>query len=308
MAVTSYALAQTVVRPALWNRKRRGYLIAFIFVLPALINFAVFRYFPIISAFWVSLWDYSLLGGFREFLALDNYARALNDSIFWDSMRVTVVFSILKVPAQVILALALAMLVQREIRGMGIVRSAIFTPVVTSMMVIAIVWSMMYHVQQGLINSMLATVGLPRVNFLSDPNNALSAITAMTIWKDLGFSMIILLAGMKGIPEEFYEVAKIDGANRWTMFWHITLPLLKRVLLFVVVTQTISAFQVFTPVYAMTKGGPQDATKVIVYYIYQLAFSFQEMGYASAISIIVLGVILVVSLVLMRLLRSDVEY
>ena len=131
---------------------------------------------------------------------------------------------------------------------------------------------------------------------------------AMTIWKDVGFSMIILVAGLQGIPQEFYEAAVVDGANRWQLFWRITLPLLRRTLLFVVVTQTIFSFQVFVPVYQMTKGGPLDSTKVIVFYIYQQGFLFQDMGYASAISMIVLVLILIVSVIQMRVLRSEVEY
>ncbi|MGQ0572354.1 MAG: carbohydrate ABC transporter permease [Armatimonadota bacterium] len=308
MATT--AATATTVRPLLSpaQRRRREYLGALLFVLPALINFAVFRYFPIVSAFWVSLWDYSLLGGFGDFLGLQQYTRALEDPIFWKSMRVTVLFVLLKVPFQVMLALGLALVTQREVRGMGVVRSAIFTPVVSSIIVVSIVWAMMYHAQQGLINSMLATIGLPRQRFLSDPALALPAMTLMTIWKDVGFSMIIVLAGLKGISSEYYEAAAIDGADRLQQFWYITLPLLKRVMLFVVVTQTIQAFQVFAPAYAMTRGGPQDATKVIVYYIYQHAFAFQEMGYASALSIIVLFIILAVSLGQMRVLRSNVEH
>ena len=304
---TTTATAITV-RPTLSpaQRRRREYLGALLFVLPALINFAVFRYFPIVRAFWVSLWDYSLLGGFGGFRGLEQYTRALQDPIFWLSMRVTVLFVLLKVPLQVVLALGLALVTQREVRGMGVVRSAIFTPVVSSMIVVSIVWAMMYHSQQGLINSMLASFGLPRQRFLSDPTLALPAITLMTIWKEVGFSMIIFLAGLKGIASEYYEAAAMDGANRLQNLWYITLPLLKRVMMFVVVTQTIQSFQVFAPVYAMTRGGPQDATKVIVYYIYQHAFAFQDMGYASTLSIMVLFVILAVSLVQMRVLRSDV--
>jgi ABC-type sugar transport system permease subunit len=306
MTSPSVALPRATLSAA--SRKRRHYLIAFIFVAPALLNFVVFRYFPIVSAVWVSLWDYSLLGGFGDFRGFDNYLQAFGDDVFLNSMLVTGIYAVVKVPLQILFALALALLVQRESRLMGVVRSAIFTPVVTSMMVVAIVWAMMLHSQTGLVNGMFSTFGLPRLGFLSDPNLALGTVIFVTIWKDVGFSMIILLAGMKGIPDMYYEAAVIDGANRWQMFWQITIPLLMRVMLFVVVTQTVNAFQVFIPVYAMTRGGPQDATKVVNYLIYQQAFTYQNMGYASTMSVIVLAVILVVSLVLMRVLRSDVEY
>ncbi len=290
------------------QRRTRNYLIAFLFILPALINFTVFRYLPILAAMQASLWQYSLLGGFGDFVGLQHYVNMLDDPLFWKSLQVTGTFVILKVPIQIVLSLALAILLQGEKWVAGFVRSAIFTPVVTSIMVISILWSMMYHSQLGLINSMLSGFGISRQAFLSDPNRALPAVTLMMIWKDMGFSMIILMAGLKGIPDTYYEAAIVDGANRWQAFWHITLPLLQRVLMFVVVTQTIFSFQVFVPVYTMTRGGPIDATKVIVYYIYQYGFLFQDMGYASALSMVTLALLLVVSVIQMRLFRTEVEY
>ena len=157
---------------------------------------------------------------------------------------------------------------------------------------------------------MLSIVGIPRQAFLSDPSRALPAITLTMIWKELGFSMIIIMAGLKGIPTEYREAAIVDGAKAWQIFLHITLPLLKRVIMFVVVTQTVFSFQVFVPILVMTSppGGPLDSTKAIVFYIYQFGFRFQDMGYASALSIVTLFVLLVVSVIQMRVLRSDVEY
>jgi multiple sugar transport system permease protein len=292
----------------IWRRRTRNYLIAFLFILPALINFAVFRYLPILAAFRASLWQYSLLGGYGKFIALQHYLNMLDDSIFWKSLQVTATFVLLKVPIQVALSLARAMFLQREKWAAGVVRSAVFTPVVTSILVVSVLWSMMYHSQLGLINSILSNFGIPRQAFLSDPDRALPAITAMMIWKEVGFSMIILMAGLKGIPDMYREAAIVDGARGWQIFWHITLPLLRRVLMFVIVTQTIFSFQVFVPVYSMTRGGPIDSTKVIVYYIYQYGFLFQDMGYASALSMVTLVILLVVSVIQMRVFRSEVEY
>jgi len=281
---------------------------AFLFVLPALVNFLVFRYLPILAALQASLWQYSLLGGYRDFNGITHYLNMIHDTYFWKSLWVTFLFVVLKVPIQVILSLLLAIFLQKEKWVTSFVRSAVFTPVVTSVVVVSIVWSMMYHSQLGLINSMLSVVGIPRQAFLSNANRALPAITVMMIWKELGFSLIILMAGLKGIPTDYREAAIVDGAKAWQIFWHITLPLLKRVIMFVVVTQTVFSFQVFVPVYVMTKGGPLDATKVIVYYIYQFGFLFQDMGYASALSIVTLVILLVVSVIQMRIFRSDVEY
>ncbi|MBV7327199.1 sugar ABC transporter permease [Chloroflexi bacterium TSY] len=250
-------------------RKRRNYFFAFLFILPALINFAVFRYLPILAAGQASLWQYSLLGGYGDFKGLEHYAFMLEDTFFWNSIWVTFKFTLLKVPLQVFLSLLLAVFLTREDFFTSMVRSAIFTPVVTSIIVVSILWSMMYHSQLGLINSLLSAVGIAPMAFLSDANRALPALTAMMIWKEVGFSMIIIMAGLKGIPHVYHEAAIVDGATRFQRFWRITLPLLRRVLMFVVVTQTIFSFQVFVPVYAMTKGGPLESTKVIVYYIYQ---------------------------------------
>lgn len=285
--------------------KRRNLFLAFLFVLPALINFTIFRYLPILAAGRASLYNYSLLGGYRGFIGLDHYARVLEDPTFWKSLTVTAQFVVMKVPIEIALALALALFLQRESIGTGIVRSAIMAPLVTSIIVVSIIWAMMYHSEQGLFQSILNAVGIPKQTFLSNENRALPAVTVMMIWKDVGFSMIILMAGLKGIPNTFYEAALVDGANRWQAFRNVTVPLLKPVLMFLVVSQTIFSFQIFVPVYQMTRGGPLDSTKAIVFYIYQQGFLFQDMGYASALSMVTLAILLVVSIGQMRLLRAD---
>lgn len=291
-----------------WNSKNRNYAIAFLFVLPALINFAIFRYLPILAAMRASLWQYSLLGGYGDFNGIAHYVNMWNDPIFWKSMKATVLFALMKVPIQVLLSLVLAVFLSREDRITGLVRGAVFIPVVTSVVVVSILWSMMYHSQLGLINSFLSLLGVPPQTFLTNVNRALPSVTAMMVWKEVGFSMIILMAGLKGIPDIYREAAIVDGATPIQIFFRITLPLLRRVIMFVIVTQTIFSFQVFVPVYTMTRGGPLDSTKVIVYYIYQNGFLFADMGYASAMSIVTLVLLLVVSAIQMRLFSSDVEY
>ncbi|MBA3947063.1 MAG: sugar ABC transporter permease [Herpetosiphonaceae bacterium] len=289
----------------LMSQRRRRMIIAFLFILPALINFTLFRYLPIIASFRTSLYQYSLLGGYGSFIGFEHYTRLIHDPVFWKSLGVTTRFVIYKVPIQIVLSLGLAMLVQRETFGAGVVRSAILTPMVTSIIILSILWAMMYHSQLGLIQSILGIFGIPHLSILSNPNRALIGITIMMIWKDLGFSMIILLAGLKGIPGEYYDAALVDGANKWQAFTQITVPLLKPVLMFVIVTQTVFSFQVFVPVYQMTKGGPLDSTKAIVYYIYQQGFSYQDMGYASALAMVTLAILLVISYFQMRFLRAE---
>jgi ABC-type sugar transport system permease subunit len=287
--------------------RRRQLIVAFLFVLPALINFAIFRYIPIYSAFVASLYKYSLLGGYGDFVGAENYTRMLSDPVFWRSLRATGLFVLYKVPLQIVLSLGLALLLQRQSVGTAIVRSAIMTPMVTSIIIVTIIWAMMYQPDQGLFQSVLGTFGLPRTEFLTSQTRALPAVAFMMIWHDIGFSFIIFVAGLKSIPEMYYEAAIVDGANRWQLLRHITLPLLRPIMMFVIVTQTIFSFQVFVPIFQMTKGGPLDSTKVIVYYIYQTGFLFQDMGYASAISIVTLVILLVVSWLQMRLLRASAD-
>jgi multiple sugar transport system permease protein len=296
---------QSTAMGRIFNWRNRQLLIAFLFILPAIINFTVFRYIPIAASIRASFYEYSLLRGLRDFVGFDHYIRMMSDDTFWKSLQVTSLFVIYKVPIQIVLSLALAVLLQRETFGTGIVRSAILTPMVTSVIVASILWAMMYHSQQGLIQSFLGIFGIPRQSFLSDADRALPAVTVMMIWKDLGFSFIILLAGLKAIPATYYEAALVDGANAWEAFRRITIPLLMPVLMFVAVTQAVFSFQVFVPVYQMTQGGPLDSTKVLVYYIYQQGFRFQDMGYASALSVVALIIMIVISYLLMRWLRPQ---
>lgn len=306
MAVVT--VAKSTMGPRFVSLKQRQYLIAFLFVAPALLNFAIFRYIPIFMAGQASLYDYSLLGGFGDFVGFKNYIRAMEDDLFWSSMWVSFQYALMKVPAQVVLSLLLAMFVSRDVRGMSAIRTIIFFPVVTSLVVGAMLWSMMYNKDLGLIQSMMSAFGLRHNGFLSNPDAALSSIVAMMVWKEVGFSMIIFVAGLKGIPDLYYEAARIDGASSLQRFWYITLPLLKPVTLFIVVTQTISAMQVFVPIFVMTQGGPFFATNAIVYYIYQNGFAYNDMGYASALSFFVLALLVAVSYLQFKLLKGQAEY
>ncbi|MFT5194177.1 MAG: multiple sugar transport system permease protein [Cellvibrionaceae bacterium] len=285
--------------------RRRNYMLAFLFVLPALINFTLFRYYPIASAAQSSLYNYSLLGGYKGFVGADHYIRMMSDAAFWNSLQVTLIYVLIKIPIQVGLALALALFLMKNTMGSAVVRSAIMAPMVTSIIVVSIIWALMYHSEQGLFQSILVSVGLPKMRFISHESRALPALTAMMIWKDVGFSMIILMAGLKGIPHVYYEAAVVDGANSWQRFWNVTIPLLRPVMMFVLVTQIAFSFQMFAPVFQMTKGGPLESTNVIVHYIYQQGFLFQDMGYASALSMVTLVILLVISFGQMKLMNTD---
>jgi ABC-type sugar transport system permease subunit len=290
-----------------WQKYRsRNYLIALLFALPALINFAIFRYYPMIWAARTSFWDYSLLAGYREMVGIGNYVQAfLSDPIFLSSLRTTFVFALFYVPIQVLLALGLAVFANQNRPGVGPLRAIIFIPVVTSFVVVSIIWGMILNQDVGLLNGFLQTLGFPRFSFIRSTTLALPSIIAISIWKNVGYSVIVLVAGLKSIPSMYYEAAIVDGANNWQQFRNITIPLLKRQVMFVTVWATLGAFQVFIPVYSLTQGGPSRTTNVIVYYIYKKAFVFNEMGYASALSIILLVILLLVSVAQMRLLRGE---
>jgi len=293
------------VGASLKQRKIKQYLISFLFVLPALINFLIFRYYPIIWSARASFWRYSLLGGFQGFVGWDNFIRLFHDPYFWQSMGVTVKYFVMYVPSVVLLALALAVFSNQKKPGMEAIRALIFIPVVTSFVVVSIIWGMLLNKDVGLVNGVLQTFGLPRISFLMNKHNALPTIVLISIWKNVGYSVIVLVAGLKGVPNEFYEASIVDGANGWQQFWHITIPMISRQLMFVIVWATLAAFQVFIPIYSLTNGGPSRATNVIVYYIYSKAFKFGEMGYASAMSIVLLLIILFVSVFQMRLFKRD---
>jgi len=288
--------------------RRNNYIIAFLFVLPALINFAMFRYYPMIWASRTSFFKYSFLKGFEGFVGFQHYIKIFTDDPqFLNSLKVTLIYAFTKVPIQISLALLFAVFASQTKRGMGAMRAIMFIPVVTSFIVVSIVWGMMLNKDVGLVNAILQTVGLPRMEFLSSKANALPSIIMISIWKDIGYSVIILVAGLKGIPNVYYEAAVVDGANSWQRFIHVTIPMLRRALMFVIVMATLGAFQVFIPVYQLTLGGPRDTTNVIVYYIFKKAFRFGEMDYAAALSVVLLIIMLIFSMIQMRVMRSDEE-
>jgi multiple sugar transport system permease protein len=287
-----------------WKKKFKTWLLL-LFALPSLLNFLVFRYLPIFWAINTSLWDYSMLAGFRRFLGLGNYIELFTDPAFYQSMWVTLKYFIIYVPVTVVSALGLASFVNQNKAGVNFLRTIIFIPVVTSFVVVSIIWGMLLHRDVGMVNSFLQTFGIPRVAFLLDTKAALPTVVMMSVWKNIGYSMIIVVAGLKGIDPSFYESANLDGASKLQIYVNIVLPMISRQLMFITVWATLGAFQSFIPVQTLTGGGPSRTTNVIVYHIYNLAFNFGRMGYATAMSIILLVILLLVSVGQMRLFRRD---
>jgi multiple sugar transport system permease protein len=283
--------------------RRRQALIAYAFLAPSLIICLIFRHGPAIVGLILGLFDWSIVDPPR-FIGLKNFIDLYNDPIFWRALWNTFYYTILSVPTDIILSLCLALALNRKLRGVWLFRLAYFTPVVTATAIVAIIWRWLY-MPNGLINGVLQQIGFLPIAWLSDPNWALPAIAIMAVWKHIGYNMLIFIAGLQAIPVEFEEAAHIDGANRWQVFRHITLPLLRPVFVLVTILTTISSFQVFDSAYVMTNGGPYYATTTLVYYIYSNAFDRYQMGYAAAIAFVLFIIILTVSLIQRYIFRGD---
>ncbi len=278
---------------------------AYVFVLPTLALFILFRIFPLFYAFFLSLFRWKLLNPSGKFVAIDNYVKLFTDPNFWNSMRITMYFALLTVPILITLGLAVALLFNtNRVKFSSFFKAIWFAPVVTMSVAAAIVWEWLYQPQFGIINYIFSLVGLPKQAWLLDKDLALLSIAIMNIWQQVGFSVVILLAGLQSIPKIYYEAGIIDGATKFHCLRYITLPLLKPTTLFVLIMVTIRALRIFDQVYVMTGGGPLDSTKVAVLYIYEVGFTFQRAGYASAMAMILFGIILIITLLQFRVTRQ----
>ncbi len=282
----------------------RGY----VFVAPATIYLALFAFFPMLFAAWMALHRWHLLKEHHEFVGLRNFLALAEDPFFRNAIANTLVYVVASVPLGVITSLAVALLVAQPLRGVGIFRTLFYVPAVASQVAISMVWIWILLPEVGLLNSALSWVGFDGSrNYLAEPGWAMAALVAMSLWIGLGPRMVIFLAGLQNIPEQLYEAASIDGATGWQRFRYITLPMLAPTTLFVIVTTTIAAFQLFTPVYMMTRGGPRRTTDVVLYHIYREAWQKFEVGTASAMSYVLFGMILLVALVQFRIMRRSMQ-
>jgi multiple sugar transport system permease protein len=291
---------------------QRRTLSAYLFLVIPLVFFAVIRILPTISALQISFYQWDMLSDVRPFVGLDNFQRLARDPVAIAALANTLKYVILGVPSGLALALLVALGLQRVRRLAGLFRTVYFIPFVTSLVAVSWVWRWLYQPQRGSINELLGLVGIPAQPFLQSTSQALPSIVLVNVWHDLGFQIVIFLAGLQAIPEIYYEAARLDGAGRWASFRHITLPLLNPTLVFLAVTSAISSLQVFTQVQNMSAqgtGGPLNSTISLVLYVYQKAFGgAYQMGYASAITVVLFLVILFITLVQLRLLTRRYEY
>ncbi|HEY2670435.1 MAG TPA: sugar ABC transporter permease [Rugosimonospora sp.] len=287
-----------------WARLRRsGSGIALLFVAPYLLLFLVFRIGPTIAGMLLSLGQYRI-NGELEWRGLDNFQRLLQDTLFWNALKVTCVYTAIAVPLTVAVSLCMAQLCVRSIRGIAVYRVLYFLPVVTSLVTTSVIWLWLYS-SDGPLNWLFGKIGVGPVPWLSSGAMVLPSLSLLSVWTRFGYDMLILLAGLLAIPAEYAEAAVVDGASAWQRFWRITLPQLKPALFLVVVLEIIQSFQVFDVIYVMTAGGPERSSYSLVYMVYDEGFHYFDFGYASAAGVVLFAITLVVSLIQRWLFREE---
>jgi multiple sugar transport system permease protein len=273
-----------------------------------MVGLGLFKLYPIVEGLRLSFYEVRPIARTQEFIGLANFLELIRDPVILKAIWNTLFFNLVVTPTQIALALGLAVLVNRKGRVIQGFRSLFFMPAVISLVVASIIWKLMYAPDSGLINGLLISLGIPAQTFLTGQSQAMASLMGMVVWKGVGYWMVILLAGLKDIPEGIQEAAIVDGAGPTKRFFAITLPLLSPTLLFVMVADTVINFLLFVPVYVMTQGGPSEATTLLMFEVYRNAFVYTRFGYASAISTALLLVIALAVSIQMRFLRVEFEY
>jgi putative chitobiose transport system permease protein len=287
------------------NKLNLNKLTPYLFLLPALLAFGITSFLPIIQAFYLSLTNYDFITK-PSFIGWQNYISLWSDRLFWQVLLNTLIYLVCAVPLLIIIPLFLAILVNQKLRGIQFFRVIYYFPVVISVVVAGLAWKWIYA-ENGLLNYFVSLFGSIKINWLTDASTAIFAVIAVTVWKGLGYYMVIYLAGLQSISQDLYEAAAIDGSDGWIKHFDITIPLLKPYIILVAVMASISAMKVFEEVFIMSRGGPANSTKTIVYYLYEKGFGSLEMGYASAIGIVIFGGIFLVSVATFRFINSPVN-
>ncbi len=298
-------------QPAGRARMSRAYLrttlLAYTFLLPSLVGLFAFLLMPILAVAIISLFNWSLIGG-AHFIGLKNYATIFQSSDVRNSLLVTIYYVLLNIPAQTVLALLLALLMNKKLPGIGIFRTIYVVPWMATPVAMGIVWQWIFDPQYGSLNTFLGFFGLHGITWLSSLQLAMPSIAAVNIWQYTGYNMLFFLAGLQSIPSDLYEAARMDGSTPFQTFWRITLPLLSPTMFFVLVTDIIGSFQVFDTVYVMTQGGPGQATDTFNFEIFRQAFQFFHAGYAAALSMVLFGIILLVTIAQSLFFRKRTFY
>ena len=291
------------------GRKRDERVAAYIFVAPAVILLIAFLVVPMIYTVYFSGFKYQIMRpDAMKFIGFENYQKLFSDKNFWLALKNTVYFTVIVVPCQCVLALALALLVSKKFRGVAVFRTMYFAPQLTSMVVISVLWSVLYNANPntGLINSILVSLGMSPIKFLSDASTAMNSIIFMSAWQGAGYQMMIFLAGLQGIPRDQYEAASVDGATKFKQFLYITIPGLKGTIKYVIMITMIQAMKLFTQPYIMTQGGPKNSTKTLVYYIYTQGFQKGNFGYACSIAAVFFLIVVCMSMAMKKVTAATV--
>ena len=288
---------------------KKRQLAGWMFAGPALIAIAVFFVVPVAAALLMSLTDFDIyaLADLRNlrFVGLDNYAALLGNALFWQALWNTVIFVVLGVPLSIGASLGAAMLLHAKVaRWQGFFRTALFAPVVTTLVAVAVVWRYLFHTRYGLLNAALGSVGISPIDWLGDPAWAMPSIVLLSVWKNFGYNMVILLAALQAIPEDLYEAARLDGARRWALFRFITLPMLAPMLLVVSILTMAGHFQLFAEPYVMTQGGPAQRTVTVLYLMYEEGFKWWSLGSASAVAFVLFVIMFAITLLQLRVSRA----
>ncbi|QWT19585.1 sugar ABC transporter permease [Bacillus sp. NP157] len=279
---------------------------AWLFITPAMIILGLFFLLPVVAALVLSVTDYDLyaLADIRNlrFVALQNYWALLQRPLFWSALGHTVYFVVVGVPLSLMASLGAAMLLNSPLaRFKPFFRTALFAPVVTTVVAVAVIWRYLFNTKYGLVNYSLGSLGLPTVDWLGDPHWAMPTIILFAVWKNFGYNMIIFMAGLQAIPADLYEAARIDGASSWAQFRHITLPMLRPTMLMVSILTVSGYFQLFAEPYVMTEGGPLQSTTSVLYLMYEEGFKWWNLGSASAVAFILFVIMFAVTATMLRL-------
>lgn len=288
--------------------KTKRYLFCYIALLPVVTLFLWLRVWPAASTINLSFRDWNLIKAYKPYVGLKNYLNLFKDRLFLISLKNTTVFAFATVIFGMLLAMPLALALNRPKKLSGFYQAVYFLPVITPMVPVAVIFKWIYDPGYGLLNYFLSFFGVEPIGWLMYPSLALGSIIVMCIWKNLGYHMLMLLVGLKNISVQYYEAAAIDGANKWQIFWKITLPLLRPILLYVFITTSIEGFNIFTPVYVMTtgsQGAPGNSVRTLVYNIYEEGFRYFKMGYASAQAVVLLLLVLAVTILQLKVFSGE---
>lgn len=277
-------------------------------LLPSFVLLIGFTHYPVIASLYDSFFSNQTIIRPKVFLGLDNYMQMLNDPVFMQSLKNSFYFSLTTVPASIVLSLVMAIFVHKRLTARGLVRLAYFTPTMLPMVAVANIWLFFYAPEIGLLNQILEFFGFSGHNWLGESDTVLNALVAMTIWKEAGFFMIFYLAALQSISKELLEAAKVEGATDWKIFYKVTFPLLMPTTFFVLINALLNSFKLVDPLFILTQGGPDNASNLLLYYIYEVAFSFFDYAYASSLTVVLLVILAVVSLLWFGFLEKKIHY